>query len=432
MENIVQPPTRNHAFHLLNIVVFTGFLSYFGLVFFMQQQQEVSIVEKRKLAIFPGFNTDSLRIGSYTKDIDLYVADHFPLRDYLVSFTFNIKNLRGYKTAETFYASEKKQQNIAEENLQLMDTSTALTAEEEFLEEDAQMQKGLLITESGRALQLFGGSDKKARAYADMISAYHEKLEEKVQVYNLVVPSGADFYLPKKHKDLYGKEKKHIDTIDSHLPEPVISIDLFNALKAHKKEYLFFKTDHHWTALGAYYAYEAFCEGAGLKAVPLDIMEHKSKPGFLGSLYALTRDAKLENNADTLHYYKVPHKCEVSFTTKDHQDKWGEGMLYAERAEGASLYSLFLGSDYPLMHIVSPFKNGRKAVVIKNSYGNAFVPYLTSHYEEVYVVDYRYYTKSLLALVSDQKINDLIFVIGSFSSNNADHINRIRKIMYGK
>lgn len=431
METILYPKPKTQWYHLANVVLFTGFLAYFGLVFFMQDQLQISHVEKRKLTRFPDFKYETLKKGLYTKQIDLFIADHFPLREFMVEFTFTLKNLRGFKTKETFYA-QSVVTDSAKEQKQLADTSTTLNAEEDFLEEDAQLQKGLLITESGKALQLFGGSDKKARAYADMVSEYHKKLGNNVSIYNMIIPCGADFYLPKKYKEYAGKEKRHIDTVAANVPANTHSIDVFTALKKHKKEYLFFRTDHHWTGLGAYHAYTAFCNEAGFKAIPLDSTQHLFKTGFLGSLYAQTRDPKLKENADTLHYYKVPYQCKVEFTTKNNQTRWNPGMLYAERAKGSNLYSLFLASDYPLMRIESPVKNGRTAMVIKNSYGNAFVPYLVCNYEKVVVVDYRYYTQSVLALIEQEKVNDLLFVIGSFSSNNLDHINRIRKIMYGK
>jgi hypothetical protein len=88
--------------------------------------------------------------------------------------------------------------------------------------------------------------------------------------------------------------------------------------------------------------------------------------------------------------------------------------LYAEYARGASAYGVFLGGDYPLMRITSDVKNGRKIAMIKDSYGNAFAPYLASHYEEVYVLDYRYFNGNIKTLMQQEGIQELLFAFNSY------------------
>jgi hypothetical protein len=98
----------------------------------------------------------------------------------------------------------------------------------------------------------------------------------------------------------------------------------------------------------------------------------------------------LKDNPDTVDYWKIPGKYKTSAWYKGSEKPHG-GSIYAEGASGANGYGVFLGGDFPLMKIESDVKNGKKAVVVKNSYGNPFSTYLPYHYETVWVVDYRYY-----------------------------------------
>jgi hypothetical protein len=88
--------------------------------------------------------------------------------------------------------------------------------------------------------------------------------------------------------------------------------------------------------------------------------------------------------------------------------------LYAEYARGVNAYGVFLGGDFPLMRVVSDVKNGKKIAVIKDSYGNAFVPYLAAHYEEVFILDYRYFVGNIKTLLEDNGIQNLLFAHNTY------------------
>ena len=133
----------------------------------------------------------------------------------------------------------------------------------------------------------------------------------------------------------------------------------------HKSEYIYFGTDHHWTGLGAYYAYVAFCKAAAINPISLDAMTYKVKKKYLGSLYYLTRDSRLKENPDSVEYWMVPGNHKTlrygSITSKG-----TPATLYAEYASGGNAYGVFLGGDNPLMKIDNEIKNGRKCVIVKN------------------------------------------------------------------
>ena len=115
----------------------------------------------------------------------------------------------------------------------------------------------------GIAFELFGGSKSAAEYYASVVNKYGDAFGSGVQVYSMVIPKHAELYdFPRKYQNISNSEKDSIDYIYSMLDSDVKSVDAYSVLEAHKDEYLYFNTDHHWTALGAYYASSVFAQKA--------------------------------------------------------------------------------------------------------------------------------------------------------------------------
>jgi hypothetical protein len=157
-------------------------------------------------------------------------------------------------------------------------------------------------------------------------------------------------------------------------------------------------------------------------------MEKRVKYNFIGTLYNHTRDLSVKENPDTMEYY-VPkvNASAVQFPKAGFKRPMKSHVFYHD-ASGGNTYSTFIAGDHPLMKITTDVKNGKKAVVIKNSYGNAFVVYLISHYEEVWVVDFRYSQHNLVSLIRDNKINDLIFGLGMYGAMSGQAISMMRNL----
>lgn len=413
-------------------IVFIGALAAVGTWFFQSPKLATSDEEKRELAEFPVFSTDSLFFGDYVKNIDLYVADHFPMRNEWVDLATKLKGYRGIKDDEiAFYDAKDIKKNDPVQPVKVTDTIGDSIVEDTAAGPPGEEVNNLFIVE-GRAMEIFGGNCNMATSYAKTINKYQTELASTgVHIYDVAVPSSIEFFAPNQYKKQYSTEKKNIDCVYGALDPAIKGVDAHGALLAHTRENIYFRTDHHWTGLGAYYAYTAYCESAGLTALKLDQMEHKQKTGYLGSLYWLTRDSRLKDAPDTVDYWKIPGTYKSTCYNKGDQTKGMKGSIYAEGASGANGYGVFLGGDWPLMKIENEVKNGKKCVLVKNSYGNPFATYLPYHYETVYVIDYRYYTGSLKQLVIDEKITDLIFLNGVFSVNTSWHIQMVGKIMNG-
>jgi hypothetical protein len=281
-----------------------------------------------------------------------------------------------------------------------------------------------IIIYRGRALQMFGGPPQMTQSLAKAINRYRDELPPEINIFFMAVPIGSDFYLPRKVNNGVMREKLAIDHIHTLLDPGVKFVSAYDRLAEHTDEYIQFNTDHHWTGLGGYYAYTAFADAAGFKPLALGELVKGEIPNFLGTLYQRTMAPALRNKIDTVEYFKVPVKTEATYYPANSNTPVPLP-LYAEYARGGNAYGVFLGGDFPLMRVVSDVKNGKKIAVIKDSYGNAFVPYLAAHYEEVFILDYRYFVGNIKTLLEDNGIQNLLFahntyvVMGSYTAQRA-------------
>lgn len=287
--------------------------------------------------------------------------------------------------------------------------------------------------------EMFYGDNNSAASYANAISSYKKKLGSDIKVYSMLVPNHTEFGLPERlRKELMcNSQRENLDSVYSSFTEDVVPVDIYNVLSNHMNEYIYFNTDHHWTGLGGYYAYTEFAKTAGLEALSLSSMEKKSIEGFVGSFINSTKsnsqpngNEELRSNLDTVEYYEIDGDFEVKTTGENGSSDFSEISLYYPHAEGgANTYGVFLWGDHPLTVIKNNnIKDGRKIAVIKESYGNAFIPYLAYNYEEVYVIDFRYYEENLKKLCDEKGITEVIFANGIMSANSAFQIEKMDKL----
>ena len=398
--------------YLLSIL-FLSIIYLGGLLFIILPHDKVSVNEKRSLSPFPILTSNNYLTGKYTDSIDFYYSDNFLFRDHLIALSNKLKEKRGIKNLDIkIYTKNEKAGNLIEKNkieniIKAADTINILNNDNEY-----QNIKSVIVYKN-RALQMFSGSKKVAASFSKLMGEYKLTFPD-VNVYCMAVPVGGDFYLPNNINK--NNEIKFIDALYASLVNGVIPIRAYESLKPHYKEYLQFNTDHHWTGRAAYYAYEAFCNTIGISQVPMEKLNRKIIKGFLGTLYYYTLSPELKNNKDSVEYFKIPYETKTVYYTKNSTTPV-KGNLYAESARGGNSYGVFLGGDFPLIKIVSSIKNNKKILVLKDSYGNAFVPYLASHYEEIYVIDYRYYEGGVKNLVKNNNITDILFAHNVFMFN---------------
>lgn len=271
---------------------------------------------------------------------------------------------------------------------------------------------GIIVLDKN-AYELFTYREECAKAYSKSVNNFAKKLDGKAKVYDLLIPLGSGVIFPDNRvKDINSTDQhKAIENVNGFLDKDINKVDVYDNLMNHRKEYIYFRTDHHWTALGAYYAYESFCESKGIEPEKLDSYKKKDFKGFLGSFYNDTSSKTLKKNADTVTAYYPNCNSKMKFKNVNNKEiEWP--VIYDVSKYGASLkYSAFIGGDNPYTEIENEDLNdGSSCIVVKESFGNAFVPFLVDHYQKIYVVDYRYYSTALSKLQKKTKAQDIIFV----------------------
>lgn len=268
------------------------------------------------------------------------------------------------------------------------------------------------------AYELFGDIDGKAKTYADSINSYKKALGDDISVYNMVIPNHTEMELPERiKKDGFSdSQAKNIKDIYSFLDKSVTPINAYNKISQHNNEYIYFDSDHHWTGLGAYYAYTAFAETTEQPVLDLKTCAENKIAGFNGS-FSSTNEGIL--NVDTVSYYTFPYNVTMDITDESGTTNT-YGSPYYEYAEaGPNTYGVFILGDNPLTVLKSESEvgKGKKIAVVKESYGNAFVPYLTYNYEEVHVIDFRYFGSNLKTYCTENGIDEVLYMNGVMSAS---------------
>ncbi|MBL7724591.1 MAG: hypothetical protein JNK27_10605 [Chitinophagaceae bacterium] len=415
--------TTNKKIHLVNVIVFCGLLFLGGIASLAMKKDSVSEMENRKLAIFPVYSDSALWSGQYFKNIEQYYADNFPLRDKWISFSNSFRSRFGYESGDIKIYDPANDAEANEKN-----DTTKNTINTGPLPDDGavgEVKKRLFVFKN-RGFEMFGGGPGVGKAYANVINSYNRLGLPNLQVYNLVIPVALEFEITEKYKNLQKPNRPAIANIYNNLDSNIKKVWAIDEIRKHREEYIYFNTDHHWTSLGAYYAYRAFCETAGLIPVSIDTIRFKVKPSFLGSLYRLTRDPKLKENPDSVKYYLFRDSVRFYIGSNNSLTYWGKSKMYAESVSGVNSYSIFLQGDLPIVKMETQHKNGRKIAIVKESYGNAFAPFLINNYEKIVVVDQRYYTGDFVKMLKTEGINELLFINNIFAAHTPFHIEKIK------
>lgn len=457
---------KNSPSAMISTAVFCTVLGGISMWLTLGDRPTVSETEKRELEVRPELTADSYFSGEFASQLDKYYTDTVPMRDELVNAASHIENARGISVSPKFYGNvaeivpeepdddddtvylpdvtetQTETEAVTEELpaetepviteapavTEFPETTEAVTEttppeEEEFTGNiNDFLNNGILVNgiemygeEAG--IMLFGGNKKEGLRYASVINGYKEALGDDINVYNMLVPTSAEFYLPKKYSKYSASQKDAIDYIYENLDDSIITIDAYSELAQHTDEYIYFRTDHHWTGRGAYYAYTAFCKTAGIDFPDLSEYEERSKDGFVGSLYSYTGDPILKNHPETFYYYIPPAQFSAQAYRYNDLASLGPTAVFHEYASGGNMYGMFLGGDNMHVKITSDSGTGRKLAIFKESYGNAIAPYFVNGFDEIYVIDIRYFGVNAVDYIKAAGVTDVLFVDNIFAAN---------------
>ena len=314
----------------------------------LSHQRTYSPVEKRELQTRPEISITKVLDGRFQKKYESYLRDQFPGRDHWVSFQTDMELFMGKNEIHNVYIGK---------NHYLLEHYT----EKEF--DPQQISKNL------QALEKFVGKAKQnADVHVMMVPTKSWVLREKL-------PAFAPHY----------KEQKFYDALQQKLEKEDVLISVESVLDAHKEEEIYYRTDHHWTTLGAWYAYEQYT-----KAVGGDLQRAQGKKkfrciskDFYGTTYAKINYAR---QADKIEIYEPADKLRVVYNMGEKKTKTLYDVSFLKTADQ---YSVFTGGNQAVLEITGGIKNGKMLLLIKDSFANSILPFLAEDYEKLVVVDLR-------------------------------------------
>lgn len=264
------------------------------------------------------------------------------------------------------------------------------------------------------AYEYYSFSKSVADDYAAAVNRAAGLLAGRAQVYAMVIPTGIDIALdPRVRAQVSsGDQRQAAAYLKGSFAPGVRAVPVFDALTAHRNEYLYFRTDHHWTGLAAYYAYVEFCRAKGVEPVALSVCARRDFTGFLGSYYTgAGKRAALGDTPDVVETYMSPVNADITVYNDAGRVLYRGDVIYNEdNNSAANKYGAFIFGDNAFSVIENrSVPAGERCLLVKDSFGNALAPLLIANYQTVYVMDFRHCSKTVSQLVSEYGINDVLF-----------------------
>ena len=351
-------------------VLFAIVLIVLPLITAFSKKDSFSDWENRNLAEFPSFSGDSVMDKSFMNGFDSYISDHFIGRNFWVQVKSKLELL-----------TMKKENN-----------SILLT------------NKGSLVEELSQP------NEKYVSRNISGILKYAENNPD-TKVYAAIAPTACDIYsdtLP------YGKttwsQKKEIDSFYSAISDKAYGIDVYTPLANKKDQYIYYNTDHHWTSLGAYYAYQQIATALDFKPyekTQFDV-EHASNE-FFGTY---SSKSNIKTDPDTINLYTLASTdlkvTEVKVNTGK-EETVHDDIYFRDWLTKKDKYSVFLGQVQPEITIKTNVQNDKKLLIFKDSYAHSLVPFLSLHYSEIKLIDLRY-VNDYKSLIEGEKYDSVLLM----------------------
>lgn len=372
---------------LITCVVFLGILIFMSVMTIVLPKQDFLEMENAYAEKLPKFSAKAVFNTTYMDKMEDYVSDHFAGRT-------------GWIKGRTLFETSlgKHERNGV------------------YILDDRLVEK---IPEPD-----YTSVDKAVSA----INKFAEK--NNVPVFVMIVPTSAEIYadeLPENAPE--ADQKEFIDHVYRDLEKSVNTINVYQTMMSNRDKYIYYRTDHHWTSLGAYLAYEAAGKKMGYMPVPLEMfdVEHAGLD-FIGTFYSKTLYDNIEK--DTLDFYHLnggPEVTEVDVTKNfGEEPEVYDSIYFRSYLDVKDKYSSFLGTNQPVVTIKTD-NDGGKLLIVKDSYAHCYSQFLINHYSEITLIDLRYINMSVDQIIDPEEY-DQVLILYNASSFMTD--TDIRKLGY--
>jgi len=417
------------------------------MLLFANRTPAVSEQENRTLAGMPSFSLESMKKGEISESFESFLTDQFFLRTALVDGTNAIKHLFSSLTVdellnedgeEVFVPSniDATQDAVDEPAEHTAQEQTTDTAEENLPSMQNQALTGdaahvWLNHKDGTRTALFTYDKTEIQRAADVINQYAALLRVGGKVHVMLAPRAQTANKLALHLDVESGWSSEMESalqalvsnnVVVHNPYEILQSAILNG------EYVYFRTDHHWTSRGAYLAADAMLKEQGYQTVPLSDYHEKTIEGYLGSIYLHGRNAKLKDLADEIEVY-FPLLPAESFRVSNAYKKNQLPVI----DETQTNYLVFLGgTSGPYRVLEGGYHTGRNMLMVCDSFGNSISPFFLPYYDDVYMVDFRdeYYSREdarggVKDYVRRLSIDDIYIVLSETNGVGSLYINNL-------
>ena len=448
-------------------IVFVGvFFLILTIVFVFFPRTGYSQLEKRDLAELPDFtNLEKIKNdpAKFTSEVSTWFSDTEPYRDELMTLSMKIRGAMkcdfrdeeetvSFRPAESASDIASDEKNTSKEISDEIQSAQNKNETEETVVDDEQDDdiedgkaklgsSGTIIIGKGenvRALMAFGGTAKGGGGYVDLLNTLSNEFPN-AKVYAMVAPLATEYYLPAKAAKASNPQKPFIYSIRDRLSPNVKFVDIYDELLKHKKEDIYLRTDHHWAGLGGYYAAKRLAETAGVPFRGLDAYEKHVVKNFVGSMYGYSKDISVKNAPEDFVYYtptQVGYDAEyVTYSLNKNfkiirESKPFKSAFFKKFKDGnGNAYLTFIGTDQAYVKVKTSTPGNRKLLIIKDSYGNAVPGNLFYSFNEVHVIDFRYFTHNLKDYVAKNGITDIAVCFNVFNAYSSGSASKVKKML---
>lgn len=329
---------------------------------------KTSSMENRSLQQFPTISLSSINDGQFFKDVNNWYSDQFVGRDQWIQLKYLISKMTGVKKIDDVYLGKGA----------LIEDTSAVNEEQKERNIQAINQ---FCTSSGKA-SYFLLAPNAVSVQSDKLPSFATPLDQNAQI---------DDYLSK-------------------LDASIQKVDVRDSFKEHKNEYLYYKTDHHWTSLGSYYAYQALSSSMDLGQTEIsDYHVYPVSTDFKGTLSGKVGSAFMEDQIDI---YVPKENSEYIMTDETSRDS-SRSIYSMDALHTKDQYTVFLSGNTGRISLEMDNDSDRHLLLIKDSYANSMIQFLIPHFRTIDIIDPRYYFEDVSKLLDSQLITDILFLYNS-------------------
>ena len=361
-------------------IIFILTLFLFLIINVIVPDREKSVQENRMLATKPKFRLSSLISGDYDEKFEAYMDDQFVGRDMWRKLKVAVDRIGG-----------------------------------------SRLENGVYIGTNGQLLEQIEVADENhLAANIKAIKSFSES-HSKIPVRMMLVPDAANVLnhsLPALAKP--EDQTQMFSMVRKDLGDSVEWIDVSTELNKHKTEKIYYKTDHHWTTLGAFYAFQAAAPSLGIDGdLSGKYVSYTVSDSFNGML-ASKSGVNLGEKEQIDIYVPTEEDTDLIVDYVD-EGKRSTSLYDSSKLKEKDQYTVFLGGNSSLLDIRTVSTSTKRLLLVKDSFANSFIPFLTPYYREIVVVDPRYYSGTINDLMDSYRISEVLFLYSGntfFKDNN--------------